>query len=92
MDFADLSQGTGTELGDPTELEGIASTLGSGRTPNSPLWVGSVKSNVKKILSLTQLGSDADVLSDWPFGSDRRFCWIDQSNLYLGAWGHSPKY
>lgn len=38
--------GTGTKVGDPIEVAGIHEALGAGRSPRSPLFIGSVKSNV----------------------------------------------
>ncbi|MBV8903030.1 MAG: hypothetical protein JOZ22_05280, partial [Acidobacteriia bacterium] len=40
------AHGTGTELGDPMEVHAIVSTLCAGRSPASPLVLGSVKSNI----------------------------------------------
>ncbi|MFC9250759.1 amino acid adenylation domain-containing protein [Amycolatopsis thailandensis] len=38
--------GTGTRLGDPIEAQALLATYGRGRAPESPLWLGSVKSNL----------------------------------------------
>ncbi|MCX2954716.1 type I polyketide synthase [Lentzea sp. NEAU-D7] len=40
------AHGTGTPLGDPVEAAAAAAVLGEGRTPDSPLLIGSVKGNV----------------------------------------------
>ena len=40
------AHGTGTLLGDPIEARGLGSVYGRGRAPDSPLLIGSVKSNM----------------------------------------------
>ncbi|MFF0077994.1 beta-ketoacyl synthase N-terminal-like domain-containing protein, partial [Streptomyces sp. NPDC005494] len=40
------AHGTGTTLGDPIEAQAIIATYGQGRQEGSPLWLGSVKSNL----------------------------------------------
>ncbi len=40
------AHGTGTALGDPIEAHALVAALGPGRTPDNPLVVGSVKTNI----------------------------------------------
>jgi acyl transferase domain-containing protein/NADPH:quinone reductase-like Zn-dependent oxidoreductase len=39
------AHGTGTALGDPIEVEAIATTIGGATSPPSPCWLGSAKAN-----------------------------------------------
>ncbi|ONM45992.1 type I polyketide synthase, partial [Nocardia donostiensis] len=40
------AHGTGTVLGDPIEAQALIATYGQDRAPESPLWLGSIKSNI----------------------------------------------
>jgi acyl transferase domain-containing protein/acyl carrier protein len=50
MDYVE-AHGTGTPLGDPVEVNALAAVLGPGRTPDRPLWIGSVKTNINHLES-----------------------------------------
>ncbi|WP_394840511.1 type I polyketide synthase [Pendulispora brunnea] len=40
------AHGTGTRLGDPIEAQALLATYGAAHTPEQPLWLGSIKSNI----------------------------------------------
>ncbi|MFG1920267.1 type I polyketide synthase, partial [Micromonospora sp. NPDC048898] len=40
------AHGTGTTLGDPIEAQALLATYGTAHTPDQPLWLGSIKSNI----------------------------------------------
>ncbi|MEU5958589.1 SDR family NAD(P)-dependent oxidoreductase [Streptomyces sp. NPDC047525] len=40
------AHGTGTRLGDPVEAQAVLAAYGQDRDPGSPLWLGSLKSNI----------------------------------------------
>ncbi|MFD8440938.1 type I polyketide synthase, partial [Streptomyces microflavus] len=40
------AHGTGTSLGDPIEAQALLATYGQDHTPEQPLWLGSLKSNI----------------------------------------------
>jgi len=40
------AHGTGTTLGDPIEAQALLVTYGQDRSPDTPLWLGSIKSNI----------------------------------------------
>ena len=48
LDAVDVveAHGTGTRLGDPIEAGALIATYGAAHTAESPLWVGSIKSNI----------------------------------------------
>ncbi|KAL6722106.1 hypothetical protein ACLMJK_001212 [Lecanora helva] len=49
------AHGTGTILGDPIEAQAIAATIGKAKQPQTPLYVGSIKTNIGHLESVSGL-------------------------------------
>ncbi|MBT2206892.1 type I polyketide synthase [Actinomadura sp. NEAU-AAG7] len=48
--------GTGTKLGDPIEAHALLATYGNEHSPDQPLWLGSLKSNVGHTMAAAGIG------------------------------------
>ncbi|WP_394838007.1 amino acid adenylation domain-containing protein [Pendulispora rubella] len=67
LDPADVDvvecHGTGTELGDPIEVQALAAVYGQGRDGGQPLWLGAIKSNIGHLESAAGLAGVAKVVA-----------------------------
>ncbi|MBO3747330.1 SDR family NAD(P)-dependent oxidoreductase, partial [Streptosporangiaceae bacterium NEAU-GS5] len=50
------AHGTGTTLGDPIEAQALQATYGKHHTPQHPLWLGSLKSNIGHTMAAAGIG------------------------------------
>ncbi|GAA2577701.1 hypothetical protein GCM10010435_62350 [Winogradskya consettensis] len=50
------AHGTGTRLGDPIEAQALLATYGKERSPDQPLWLGSLKSNIGHSVAAAGVG------------------------------------
>ena len=56
------AHGTGTALGDPIEVQALAAALGQGRSPERPLLVGAVKTNIGHLEAAAGMASLAKAI------------------------------
>ncbi|MEM9217717.1 MAG: SDR family NAD(P)-dependent oxidoreductase, partial [Cyanobacteria bacterium P01_F01_bin.150] len=62
------AHGTGTSLGDPIEIQALQQVLGQGHSPEQPLWVGSVKTNIGHLEAAAGIASVIKVALSFQHG------------------------
>ncbi|HXT68205.1 MAG TPA: polyketide synthase, partial [Vicinamibacterales bacterium] len=90
---ADISyieaHGTGTILGDPIEIEALASVFGPGRHENQPLRVGSVKTNVGHLEAAAGIAGLVKVLLALRHETLPRHLHVEKPNTHI-PWSRLP--
>ena len=81
--------GTGTELGDPIEVQAAAAVYGAGRATGRPLLLGSVKTNIGHLESAAGVAGVIKVLLAMQEGVIPRHLHFERPNLRLD-WGSLP--
>ena len=83
------AHGTGTSLGDPIEIAAAAAALAEGRTANSPLLVGSVKTNIGHLEAASGIAGLIKVVLAIQHGSIPRQLHFETPNPHI-AWDDLP--
>lgn len=83
------AHGTGTELGDPIELQAAAAALGADRQPHDPLLVGSVKTNIGHLEAAAGMAGLIKVLLALQHGTIPGQLHFDQPNPHI-PWDRLP--
>jgi acyl transferase domain-containing protein/SAM-dependent methyltransferase len=83
------AHGTGTSLGDPIEVQALASAYGSGRTADRPLLVGSVKSNIGHLESAAGVAGLIKVVLALQHGEIPASLHFREPNPHI-PWGQVP--
>jgi amino acid adenylation domain-containing protein len=83
------AHGTGTSLGDPIEIEAIASVYGPQREAARPLAVGSVKTNIGHLESASGMAGLIKVLLSFEHGKIPAHLHFAQPNPHI-AWNEIP--
>ena len=83
------AHGTGTELGDPIEMQAAAAALGENRTAENPLLVGSVKTNIGHLEAAAGMAGIIKVLLSMHHGRIAGQMNFDEPNPHI-PWDRVP--
>ncbi|GHC89958.1 type I polyketide synthase [Streptomyces flavofungini] len=77
------AHGTGTTLGDPIEAHALIATYGAERTPERPLWLGSLKSNIGHAQAAAGVGGIIKMVMAMRHGTLPRTLHVDEPSSHV---------
>ncbi len=83
------AHGTGTALGDPIEVEALGAVLAEGRAADSPLWIGSLKTNLGHLEAAAGVASLIKVALALRFGAIPAHLHFNKPNPHI-PWHDLP--